>query len=286
MGDASIIPTTLACQLAANEVDSVLSADGPDELLGGYDKYLSLAKKKALFGWLPKFAIPPARCAMQSSLAAKVAKQLGMKNPANRLERFSFMLGAQEGELLKTNSMVFTPKEIAQLFKQPPVSLTTNFDAPLGKHLLENAMALDFTTAALDAVLVKVNRAATYAGIKNYEPVQNQALIEHFIRLPFNYKINQGNKKYLLKQVVHKYLPPELMDRPKMGFGVPLIDWFKDDLKDHLLDYLNEKSLQKTGILNPEPVIKMRDNYLNGDSGDITKLWYLLVFILWWERWM
>lgn len=286
MGDASIIPTTLACQLAAKEVDSVLSADGPDELLGGYDKYLSLAKKKALFGWLPKFAVPSARNAMQSRLAAQVAKQLGMKNAANRLERFSFMLGAQEGELLKTNSMVFTPKELEQLFKQAPASLTTNFDAPLGKHLIENAMALDFTTFALDAVLVKVNRAATYAGIKNYEPVQNQALIEHFIRLPFNYKINQGNKKYILKQVVHKYLPPKLMDRPKMGFSVPLIDWFKDDLKNYLLDYLNEENLQKTGILNPQPVIKMRDNYLNGDSGDITKLWYLLVFMLWWERWM
>ena len=71
-----------------------------------------------------------------------------------------------------------------------------------------------------------------------------------------------------------------------MGFGVPLIDWFKDDLKDYLLDYLNEENLRKTGILNPEPIIKMRDNYLNGDSGDITKLWYLLVFMLWWERWM
>ena len=111
---------------------------------------------------------------IQGRLQAKITDQLGMKNPVNRLERFSFMLGAQEGELLKTNSMVYTPKELAQVFKQPPANLTTNFDAPLGKHLLENAMALDFTAAALDVVLVKVNRAATYAGIKNFEPVQNR----------------------------------------------------------------------------------------------------------------
>lgn len=75
-------------------------------------------------------------------------------------------------------------------------------------------------------------------------------------------------------------------DEMGQGFGVPLIDWFKDDLKDYLLDYLNEENLHKTGILNPEPVIKMRDNYLSGDSAEITKLWYLLVFMLWWERWM
>lgn len=286
MGDASIIPTTLVCQLAAKQVDSVLSADGPDELLGGYDKYFSLAKKKVLFGWLPKFAIQPTRAIMQSNFAAKLADSVGMYNPAKRLERFSYMLGAQEGELLKVNSSIFTPKELNQLLVQPPSDLPTNFDAPLGENIIENAMALDFTTSALDAVLAKVNRAATFAGIQNFEPVQNQALIEHFIRLPFNYKINQGNKKYLLKQIVHKYLPKELMDRPKMGFGVPLIDWFKDDLKDYLLDYLNEENLRKTGILNPEPVIKMRDNYLSGDSADITKLWYLLVFMLWWERWM
>lgn len=82
-------------------------------------------------------------------------------------------------------------------------------------------------------------------------------------------------------------LPPkELMDRLKMGFAVPLIDWFKEDLKDYLLDYLNEENLRKTGILTPGPVIKMRDNYLSGDSADITKLWCLLVFMFWWERWM
>lgn len=286
MGDASIIPTTLASQLAAKHADSVLSADGPDELLGGYGKYLSLGKKKALFSSVPSLLVPPLKAAMRSSVAASLADLVGVTNAADRLERFSYMLGAQENELLKINSSVFMPNELKKLFNKTVTELPTNYDVPMGDDLVENAMALDFKTFALDGVLVKVNRAASYAGITNIEPVLNQELIEHFVRLPLELKINQGDKKYILKQIVHRYIPKEIMDRPKQGFGVPLIDWFKDDLKEYLLTYLNEDVLNKVGLFNAAYVIKLRDAYLNGRSNNVTKLWYLLVFMLWWERWM
>lgn len=286
MGDASIIPTTLACQLASQHVNSVLSADGPDELLGGYDKYLSLGKKKALFGKVPNFAVPPLRSCMQSKFASSLAGMVGVSNAADRLERFSYMLGALENELLKVNSSVFTPKEIGQMFLSNPENLKTNYDVQMGENLIENAMMLDFTTGAMDAVLVKINRAASFAGIKNIEPVQNQELIEHFVRLPMEFKINQGNKKYILKQVVYKYIPKEIMDRPKQGFGLPLIDWLKDDLKDYLLEYLSKEKLQKIGLFDVEFIIKLRDDYLNGKSESVTKVWLLLVFMLWYEKWM
>lgn len=286
MGDASIIPTTLASQLVAKHADSVLSADGPDELLGGYGKYLSLGKKKALFGSVPSLLVPPLKAAMRSSVAASLADLVGVTNAADRLERFSYMLGVQENELLKINSSVFMPNELKKLFNKTVTELPTNYDVPMGDDLIENAMALDFKTFALDGVLVKVNRAASYAGITNIEPVLNQELIEHFVRLPLELKINQGNKKHILKQIVHRYIPKEIMDRPKQGFGVPLIDWFKDDLKEYLLTYLNEDVLNKVGVFNVAYVIKLRDAYLNGRSNNVTKLWYLLVFMLWWERWM
>ena len=286
MGDASIIPTTLASQLVAKHADSVLSADGPDELLGGYGKYLSLGKKKALFGSVPSLLVPPLKAAMGSSVAASLAGLVGVTNAADRLERFSYMLGAQENELLKINSSVFMPNELKKLFNKTVAELPTNYDVPMGDDLIENAMALDFKTFALDGVLVKVNRAASYAGITNIEPVLNQELIEHFVRLPLELKINQGDKKHILKQIVHRYIPKEIMDRPKQGFGVPLIDWFKDDLKEYLLTYLNEDVLNKVGLFNVAYVIKLRDAYLNGRSNNVTKLWYLLVFMLWWERWM
>lgn len=286
MGDASIIPTTLASQLVAKHADSVLSADGPDELLGGYGKYLSLGKKKALFGSVPSLLVPPLKAAMRSSVAASLADLVGVTNAADRLERFSYMLGVQENELLKINSSVFMPNELKKLFNKTVTELPTNYDVPMGDDLIENAMALDFKTFALDGVLVKVNRAASYAGITNIEPVLNQELIEHFVRLPLELKINQGDKKHILKQIVHRYIPKEIMDRPKQGFGVPLIDWFKDDLKEYLLTYLNEDVLNKVGLFNVAYVIKLRDAYLNGRSNNVTKLWYLLVFMLWWERWM
>ena len=286
MGDPSIIPTVLACLLAAQHVDSVMSADGPDELLGGYDKYLSLGKKKALFGSVPIFAVSSARTLMQSNLVSSLARMIGITNAVDRLERFSYMLGARENVLLKVNSSIFSPKELTQMFLIKPEILPTNYDVQIGENLIENAMALDFTTSAMDAVLVKINRAATFAGIKNIEPVQNRELIEHFVRLPMNLKINQGNKKYILKQIVHKYIPKEIMERPKQGFSVPLVDWLKDNLKEYLLDYLSKENLQKTGLIDVDFVIKLRDNYLNGKNESATKIWLMLVFMLWWERWM
>lgn len=283
IGDASIIPTSLACLLAAKYVDSVLSADGLDELLGGYDKYLTIKRKRALFGSIPSIAAKPACYFMRSKLAINLANILGISNAQERLERFSYMLGASDGQILKIDCMTFTPKEVDELLVNKPSELTTNFDAYSSRNIVEASMEMDFKTVAQDLVLFKVNSAATYANIKNLEPVLEQGLIEHLVRLDLGLKINHGNGKYILKQIVHKYIPKELMDRPKKGFNVPIVDWFQSHLKVYLLDYLNEDVLRKQGILNPGYVAKLRDDYLRGNKSNVTKLWYLLVFQLWLE---
>ncbi len=92
--------------------------------------------------------------------------------------------------------------------------------------------------------------------------------------------------KWLLKQITHKYLPKELMDRPKMGFGVPITQWFKDELKEYFMVYLNKQRLEREGLFNSDEVIKLRDEYLSGKSDNVQRLWFILMFEMWYERWM
>lgn len=286
LGDVSIIPTTLACQLAAAQVGAILSADGADELLGGYDKYLSISRKKRTIGRIPGLLRPALGGMLRSDLMTELAGKVGVANARHRLGRLSLQLGANEKQLLESGAQEFTQLDLNQLLVEKVISLNTNFDEEINGTWLENILALDLKTYAMDGVLVKVYQAASYAGIVNLEPMLHPALVEHFIRLRPDMKIRDGCKKFILKEVVHKHIPKDMMDRPKMGFGVPLEDWFQDELKVFLLDYLNESRIKKAGIFNVAYVTKLRDDYFRGKKHNITKLWYLLVFEMWRERWM
>lgn len=100
-------------------------------------------------------------------------------------------------------------------------------------------MAIDYKTYQLDDILTKVDRATMSVSLEGREPLLDYRVIDFVARLDPSLKINNGNKKYLLKQITHKYLPKEIMNRPKMGFGVPMFDWFKAELKDYLMTYLS-----------------------------------------------
>lgn len=286
LGDVSIIPTTLACQLAATRVGAILSADGADELLGGYDKYLSIYRKARTVGRVPRHLRSALGGMLRSVTVSALAEKAGVPNARDRLRRLSLQLGANEKELLETGSQEFTQLDLDQLLIEKNSKLNTNFDEQINQHWLDNVLALDLKTYAMDGVLMKVNQAASYAGIDNLEPMLQPPLVEHFIRLDPDMKIRNGCKKYILKEVVHKYIPKETMERPKMGFGMPITDWFQDELKVFLLDYLNESRIRKAGIFNSRYVVTLRDDYLRGKSHNIRKLWYLLVFEMWRERWM
>jgi asparagine synthase (glutamine-hydrolysing) len=122
--------------------------------------------------------------------------------------------------------------------------------------------------------------------LEGREPMLDYHIIDFVARLDPSLKINNGNKKFLLKQITHKYLPKEIMDRPKMGFGVPIFEWFKSELKGYLMLYLSENRLRQGGIFNVQEVIKLRDRYLSGKDVNINQIWFLLMFEMWREKWM
>ncbi|MDQ6756589.1 MAG: asparagine synthase C-terminal domain-containing protein, partial [Bacteroidota bacterium] len=130
------------------------------------------------------------------------------------------------------------------------------------------------------------DRATMSVGLEGREPFLDQRIIEFVAQLPSDLKYKNGSKKYLLKKIVHKYIPKELLDRPKTGFGLPVYEWLKTDMKELLFSYINEEQLAKHDFINIKNAIKLRDEFLSGKHNSETQVWLLLMFQMWWNRWM
>lgn len=289
--DASAIPTTLVSQLARQEVTVSLSADGGDEIFAGYDKYSRTMEYYKYFSKVPNF------------LKSSVASMIGGVNPNSipllkdtfnfniRYEKMQNMLMAKNAvDIMKNTSLFLTFNEVNNLLNNRAKILSTNLDKGnlLESHNddINSMLAIDYKTFMVDDILTKVDRATMSVSLEGREPFLDYRIIEFVSSLPSHYKYQNGRKKHILKEITHKYLPKEMMDRPKMGFVVPIQEWFKDELKEYFLHYLDEQRLKKEGIFNVQEVVKLRDNYLNGGKENIDNLWSMLMFEMWYEKWM
>ncbi|MBL7752613.1 MAG: asparagine synthetase B, partial [Chitinophagaceae bacterium] len=187
-------------------------------------------------------------------------------------------------------SQYITQSEVEGFLSKDFHNLDTFFDSgsllTKNQEQVNNLLAVDYKTFLVDNNLVKVDRATMAVGLEGREPMLDHHIIEFLAQLPSDMKIRDGVTKWLLKEIVHKYIPKELMDRPKRPFIAPLMVWFKDDLKQQLMTYLSEEALLKTGLFNPGPIVELRDRYLRGEKVNYQKLWQLLVFQLWYNRWI
>ena len=190
-------------------------------------------------------------------------------------------------DTMKQTRQLFTISEIEKLLSKDFKEVKTNFDSKTNElSLLEEMLMVDYKTYLPDDILTKVDRATMSVSLEGREPMLDYRIVEFAAQLPDNLKYRDGQKKWILKQIVHKYLPKEMMDRPKMGFGVPLMEWFRDELKEMFLHYLNEERLIKEGIFNVDEVVYLRDSFLSGRNSNARKLWNILTFEMWYEKWM
>ncbi len=289
--DPSSIPTTLVSQLAKKEVTVALSADGGDEIFAGYNKYHTAMRYHDSFSKIPSFIKPPLLGLMNTLNPNYIPFAHLSYNFATKYEKSKHILSADSSaKVMHFTSQKMTSNELQKLIKNPFSLQETNFDNLdlLLSHNsdLDKMLAIDYQTYMLDDILTKVDRAAMHVSLEGREPLLDYRIVEFVASLPSEYKIKDGINKYILKEITHKYLPKSLMERPKMGFGVPLIQWFRDELKEYFEVYLNYERLQEEGIFNAKAVSKMKDSYLKGEKVSIETLWSLLVFQLWYERWM
>jgi asparagine synthase (glutamine-hydrolysing) len=286
--DSSAIPTYLVSKLARNQVVVSLSADGGDELFGGYEKYQSADKYFNLFQKYPiKNIVFQVMDPLRDHVAVKILSE-------SKLHIYDNFLKTKESKdsisNLEAYQKFFFDNEIKKLSSHLESSSLYSGDTQQLNAIenpLDQMMAYDYATYQADDILTKVDRATMAHGLEGREPLLDYRLIDYVGKIPTHLKLKGGVKKYLLKEITHRYLPKSLMDRPKMGFSVPLVTWLKNDLHYLIDDFLCEAYIKDQGIFHWEQISKMVKLFENrGDINYANRIWNLLVFQLWYQKWM
>ena len=289
--DSSAIPTTLVSKAARKDVTVALSADGGDEIFGGYNRYDFMHRYGKTLNSIPKAVRKILVGAMGNISSEKIPVLKDKYNFHNRYEKLKTVLNdPSEKEIMLSLSQQFNDEQMKSVMKSEFTSLPTMFQS---KEMLEDfksplsyMMAIDFQTYMLDDILQKVDRATMTNSLEGREPMLDHRILEFAAQLPDEYKYQNGIKKRILREITHEYIPKELLDRPKMGFAIPIAKWLKNELRDHVEEYLNEDRIEKQGIFNWEFITKLKMDFYKGRKEYDSKLWYFLMFQMWYERWM
>ncbi len=295
--DSSQIPTFLVSQLAREHVTVSLSGDAGDELFGGYNRYF-LAHR--LWSRLSRLS-PMARRFGISALTAFSPDQWNkilapiqhfmpatwrLANLGDKLHKGAGVLGSASLDALYLGLVSHwdTPCSLVIGGHEPDTLLTAtnpHFSALGG---IERMMALDALTYLSDDILVKVDRAAMGVSLETRVPMLDHRVVEFAWHLPLSMKIRNGQSKWILRQVLYKYVPKKLIERPKMGFGVPIDSWLRDPLRDWAESLLDESRLRNEGFFNPKPIRQKWNEHLSGKRNWQYHLWDVLMFQSWLEN--
>lgn len=293
-GDTSQIPVVLVSELARRDVTVVLSGDGGDELFGGYNRYAWQSSLRRWFGWLPR----PLRTGLGTALAAVpptvwdaaggsrlLPRRLRVRQPATKVQKVAGALRADDADDLYL--------WLASHWKQPgdlvlgadePSSLLAGLSArPPTTDPVEQMMYLDLATYLPDDVLVKVDRAAMSVGLETRCPLLDHTLVEWAWQLPMSVKVRHGRGKWLMRQVLYRHVPQEIVDRPKSGFGPPIGAWLRGPLRAWGDDLLADARLREQGFLDSAVVRTVWDDHVLGKQDAGYELWDVLMFQSWLE---
>lgn len=292
--DSSQIPTFLVSQMARRHVTVSLSGDAGDELFGGYNRYF-LGRKI----WNKIRIVPrPFR-----GLAAKMITSVSPQRLDRVAETFSSIMPGEVragragdklhklAEIIDKESPEALYKELVSHWKTPssvvldshePTTVISDRSqwADLDDFTLK-MMYLDTMTYLQDDILVKVDRAAMGVSLETRVPFLDHRVVEFAWQLPLSMKIRDGQGKWILRQVLHKYVPKEMIERPKMGFGVPIDTWLRGPLRDWAEDLLNENRLRQEGFFEPSPIREKWAEHLSGKRNWQYHLWDVLMFQTW-----
>lgn len=293
MGDVSAIPTYLVSKLAKQHVTVALSGDGGDEIFGGYpNRYIEIPKLYDKLNKLPKVLIILLRnilkliplhlfrFVIETILRKKITNISGklskLRNTLNDLS----MTG-----IYKSSVQYFNDKEVNSLIINGDKEYRTSYDNMNNTNgtFTDKAMALDFKTYMYQ-ILTKVDRASMAVSLESREPFLDQNIIEYAATIPSKEKLKYGPKG-ILKDILHEYIPKDMMDRPKQGFVPPYENWLQKPLKDLVDKYSNEEYLSIQNLFNINEIKKLNNNFYTKNQ-DGYKLWLFLNFQLWYEEWM
>jgi len=293
--DSSQIPTYLVSKLARQHVTVSLSGDGGDELFSGYSRY---AMSEALWGRISRVPTPlrvgiasAIRSVRPSVLSGALRLPLQalpsryrFKNPGDKLHKFADLLGLRTHDdvYLRLLSHWQSPEALVHGAKEPPTWMTRPDGVPASMtDVVRRMMFLDSVSYLPDDILAKVDRASMAVSLESRVPMLDHRMVEFAATLPTSILRRDNVAKWPLRQVLYRYVPKEMIDRPKMGFGVPLDSWLRGPLREWGESLIGDRALAEDGLFDVDQVRTAWQEHQSGARNWQYQLWDVLMFQAW-----
>lgn len=294
--DDSALPTMLVSKLAKQEVTVALSADGGDEIFFGYSKYFALEKvmklKSSRLNYtLLKLLFTVLNTKTISFLNNLLPKSKQQTNIVMKYQKFKNMLTAKSKKEMFINasskvSSSFLDNVLQNgKFESFHKTAFREFNKLERIETLDQLMAIDYKTFMVDDVLCKVDRATMACSLEGREPLLDHRLAEYMARVPTELKYKHNKGKYLLREVLKKFIPTKITDKPKAGFTVPLESWLQNELKEKVLDALESPILQEDQIFKEKELHKITQEFKKGNIENPTFIWMIFMYVAWRKEW-
>tara|TARA_X000000368_G_scaffold419069_1_gene422044 strand:+ start:16507 stop:18447 length:1941 start_codon:yes stop_codon:yes gene_type:complete len=295
--DSSQIPTYLVANLAKKSVDVSLSGDGGDELFGGYNRHVWVKSIWDKTGHLPLIArrlilyaitsLSPSSWNVFFQICSPLLpSRFRTSQPGDKMHKLANVIAAENPEAMYRNLISHwkKPDSIVLGSKEPGTLLSDPSALPNLSEIEQRMMFLDSITYLSDDILTKVDRSAMAVSLETRVPMLDHRVVEFAWRLPLDMKINNGKGKQILRKLLYKHVPRQLVERPKMGFGVPINNWLRGPLSDWAESLLDPKRLKEEGFFNVKEVGNKWEEHKSGKRDWQHHLWDVLMFQAWLEK--
>ena len=273
LADPSSVATILVSRMAREHVTVAISGDAGDELFCGYNTYTHFEKLRKL---------RPVSSALGAAQRVLPLREAGERR--NRREWVKLFHLRTDEEIIDADISTWLDRYRGIAGGTADLGV---FRAamPLGTGLYEKAMLHDLTTYLPDDVLTKVDRASMSVSLETRAPLLDYRIVEFALSLPLEYKVQDGNRKRILKDLLYREVPEEMIGKNKMGFRIPFAKWLREDYDPLVQRYFSDEFLKKQGLFDEKTTGKMLRSYRNSDTSDYAReIWTFLLFQMWYEH--